>query len=199
MTTITDDLKLVLPVRGDKEGLAVHAYHTPISRAVFEANFRLLASTRAAMLSQGAVYMMDSGPRIAALTLREQGRRLAEADGVRDDDGEGGAKALLGEIARLTTILAPGDRGWDMVPVEEAIKRGVMDDEEWGEVLSSIVFFTCIYALAKKADRQRVASTTASTLGSSITSLSAMAFVDSLPTSTSSAPTVTKAESSVPS
>lgn len=196
MATITDDLKLVLSLRGDDGGAAVHAYHTPISRAVFEANYRILASTRAAMIAKGLAYMMDVGPRIAGLALVDEGKRDAAEQG---EKGDGGAGALLGEIARLTTILAPGPSGWEMLPVETAIAQEVIDAEEWDEVASSIVFFTCVYAMARKSERSRVASVTASTLGAAITSSPATEYAASLQTSTKGEPFVAKAGSSVPS
>jgi hypothetical protein len=196
MATITDDLKLVLPVRGDKEATVVHAYHTPISRAVFEANYRILAGTRASMLAKGTAYMMDAGPRIAALALADEGKRDAADQG---EKGDGGATALLGELRRLTTILAPGQGGWEMLPVDAAIAQGAIDAEEWDEVASALVFFTCVYAMARKSEKARVASVTALTLGGEITSSSATAFADSLPTLTKAEASVLKAGSSVPS
>lgn len=195
MAELTDDLKLVLPVR-EYRGVTIHAYHEPISRAVFEANYRLIAGTRAAIVGKGIAYMMDSGPRIAALTLRDEGRRDASEFG---EKGNGGADSLLGEIKRLTTILVPSARGWDVVPVDSAINQGIIDEDDWSDAVAALVFFTSMYAMAKKVDRQRVAKTTASTLNASITSSSAMEFVGSLPTLTSTATSEPKVASSVPS
>lgn len=195
MTEITDDLKMVLPIK-EHRGVTIHAYHQPISRAVFEANYRLIAGTRSALVGKGVAYMMDSGPRIAALTLKDEGRRDATEFG---EKGNGGADSLLAEIKRLTTILAPSQHGWDVIPVDAAISQGILDEEDWADAVSALVFFTCMYAMAKKVERQRVAKTTASTLNASITSSSATEFAGSLPTLTKAAFSDPKAASSVPS
>ncbi len=198
---ITDDLKLVIPVRSDDSGVRVHAYHVPISREVFESNYRTLAATRAQLVSKGIYYQMDAGPRIAAMVLRDEGRRDASDRGEFDDQGrpKDTAASLLLEIKRLTTILAPCANGWEAVPVDAAISQGIIDAEEWQEALSSIVFFTCHYALSRKAERRSMADATASILSASITSSSLTEYAGSLQKSTTAAPTAAKAGLSVPS
>lgn len=179
----------------------VYAFHTPISKAVFDANYRLLAATKSAMAGKGAHYLMSAGPRIAALTMRDEGLLDAENRGRFDEAGrpkDDETKAFFAEIKRLTTILCPGPNGWDYLPVDSAISSGRIDDEDWGEVEASIVFFSCHVAMAKKADRQRTAQATASLLNSSITSSPLTEWANSLPTSTQTAPTQ-KIPSSIPS
>lgn len=180
----------------------VHAFHTPISKAVFDANYRLLAATRAALSGKGSHYLMSAGPRIAALTLRDEGLRDAESRGYLDDydkprDDE--VKALFAEIKRLTTILCPGPNGWEMLPVDAAVSNGKIDEEDWEEALSSVVFFTCHVAMARKVERQRTAKSTASFLKASITSSPLSDFVASLPKSTHAETSAKPVVSSVPS
>ncbi len=197
---INDDTNLVLPVRFDEKGVTVYGYHNPISREVFEANYRILSATKSTLGSKGVYFQMDSGPMIAALTLKDEGAKDAESRGEFDAHGsplDGGAGALLKEIKRLTTILVPGASGWDMVPVDSAISSGSIDEDDWREVESAIVFFTCHYALAKKADRQRLSGATASLLRGSITSLPLTEYLASLLNSTRAEPS--RAASSVPS
>jgi hypothetical protein len=210
---IDEKRHLVLPVVTDRvttkqdgkdvteEVVRIYAYHSPISREVFEANYRILAATKSALAAKGSHYLMSSGPRIAALTLKDEGRKDAVDRGLFDEDGnpqDEGTPALFAEIKRLTTILCPGPNGWDLLPVDTAISAGKIDSEDWEEVASSIVFFCCHYAMARKADRETVARGTASLLGSSITSSNPTEFVASLPTSTQAAPTK-PAPSSIPS
>ncbi|WP_244116435.1 hypothetical protein [Burkholderia gladioli] len=192
---INEAMNLVVPIVSDESGVRVWGYHTPISRQVFEANYRVLAATKAALASQGSYYLMDAGPRVAALTLRDEGARQAEARGGKDE----ATPALLAEIHRLTMVLVPTAAGWDLQPVESAIASGKMDAEDWSEAESGIVFFTCICALASKADRKNHASGTASLLKGSITSLSPTEFAASLPKSTPGEASALKAASSVPS
>jgi hypothetical protein len=196
MTAINDALNLVIPVRSNDSGVEIYAYHTPISREVFEANYRPLAAAKSALSAKGVYYMMDAGPRIAALTLRDEGKKDAQDQG---DAGDGGVSALLGEIRRLTMILAPSGGSWNMLPVDSAIAQGLIDADEWNEAESAIVFFTFHSALSRKADRARVATATASVLKGWSTSSSAMEYIGSLPTLTSTAATAAKVVSSVPS
>ncbi|MEI1392206.1 hypothetical protein, partial [Klebsiella pneumoniae] len=111
MIQINEAMNLVVPVVSDDARVKVWAYHTPISRQVFEANYRVLAATKASLMSRGGIYMMDSGPRIAALTLLDEGMREAEARGSYAKDGrtviDEATPALMAEIRRLTMVLVP--------------------------------------------------------------------------------------------
>lgn len=190
---INESINLVLPVRADDQGVRIHAYHTPISRAVFEANYRLIAATKAQLSSKGIYYQMDTGPRIAAMVLRDEGKK-DEAE-----SGTDGASALLTEIKRLTTLLIPSATGWESVPVDTAIARQAIDAEEWGEALSALVFFTCHFALARKAERHDMAEAVSSILKASITALPPSDYLSSLPKSIPESPSAGVAVLSVPS
>ena len=136
---INDDLKIVIPI-GDTNDAApcVQAFHIPISRDVFEQNFKIIAATKASMFSAGSARAASVGMTIAALTLRDEGATLAGGN------GDGGASALLAEIKRLTTILAPTESGFEQLPVDIAIKQGIIDAEDWREVEAQLVFFTSV-------------------------------------------------------
>lgn len=180
----------------------VWAYHTPISKATFDANYRILAATKAALGSKGPHYLMSAGPRIAALTLADEGMRDAESRGRFDDEGkpkDDDTRAFLAEIKRLTTLLCPGPNGWEMLPVDLAVSSGKVDDEDWQEVLAAIVFFTCQSSMARRADRKRIAQATASMLNALTTSLPLSEYLGSLPKSTPEETSAVKAGSSVPS
>jgi hypothetical protein len=196
MATINEALNLVLPIKSDDTGVRLYAFHSPISREVFEANYELLGAVKAKLMSKGPAYNISSGPVIAALTLRDEGRKDAAENG---EQGDGGAAALLNELKRLTVVLVPTANGWETIPVDASIAQGHLDAEDWSETESAIVFFTCLCAMAKRADKAKFAAGAASILKGSTTSSTATAFSDSLPTSTTTAPSVTKAASSVPS
>lgn len=210
---IDEQRRLVLPVVTEfvtkkveekevsEEVVRLWAYHTPISREVFEQHFRILAATKSALAGKGMHYLTQSGPRISALLLKDEGRKDAIAHGMVDENGnvrDDETTALLGELKRLTMVLCPGPNGWDMLPVDTAISTGKMDAEDWEEVLSGIVFFTCSYAMARKANREATAKAYASFLDASITSLAPTEFVASLPSLTQTEPTK-PAPSSIPS
>ena len=188
---LNDALNLVVPLRDEQKAL-----HTPISREDFEANYRLHATTRPHHAAEGVYYQMDSGPRISAMILRDKAKAEAVAWG-DPQPGESKANALFAEIKRLTTILAPTPNGWEALPIDAAIQAQHLDAEEWEETLSAIVFFTCHYALGRKAERPRIAEATASLLKASVTPLSLSEYASSLPKLTQAA-TSSKAASSVP-
>lgn len=214
MTTIDENLNVVFPVATERvttnvggkdkheDVVRIWAYHSPISKAVFDANFRILAATKASLESKGYQYLASVGPRIAALTLRDEGMRDAESRGKVDENGnvkDDEINAFLAEIKRLTTILCPGPNGWAMVPVEAAISSGQIDTEDYEELEAGIVFFTCQWSMAKKANRTRIAQSTASHLKASITSSPLSAYLASLPISTPAGTGAPRAASSVPS
>lgn len=179
----------------------VYAFHSPVSREVFEANYRILAATKSALASKGSHYLMSSGPRIAALTLKDEGQKDAASRGSFDKDGnivDEETSAFFAEIKRLTMVLCAGANGWDMLPIDTAISAGKIDSEDWEEAIASVVFFTCNYAMARKVDREAAARATASLLGASITSSSITEFLGSLPSSTQAEHT-RPAASSIPS
>lgn len=173
---------LVFPIT-DK----INGYHVPISHEVFELNYRILSATKAAIESKGVHYQMGSGPQVATLTLLDEATKDAIERGDVDENeipDISDAHALLGEIKRLTTVMVPGNEGYNIIPVNLAVTEGEFDKEDWSEALSALVFFTCHYYMVKKRNRISLATATALLLGGSITSLSAMAFTESLPTST---------------
>lgn len=195
---IDDNLNLVIPAvehlyidKSDGKDIerveiTAYAYHTPISRDVFTANFRLLTQTIADSQKNGAQYHLIHGKTVAGLTLRE----VAKAEGLQ-------AAPILAEIRRLTSILAPTANGYEPLPVDVALARDVIDDEVWGEVESAIVFFTCNYCLEKKFLRASTAKTAASILGGYITSSTPTEYCVSLKTATTVTDTPAAA-SSVP-
>lgn len=189
---IDESLNLVLPIND-----ALMVYHTPISRAVFEVNYKSLSATKSALASKGIHYQMDAGPRIASLLFMDEVRLGAEigADGNPDETS---GKAFLAELRRLSMVMIAGNNGWDLMPIDAAIHAGKVDSEEWQEVESALVFFTCHYAMAKKADRQSIGIASASLLRGFATSLVCSEYVASLPKLTTGMTTEAQAASSVP-
>jgi hypothetical protein len=184
---INDDLKLVLPLREDAKGVQVYAYHTPISREIFEANYRLLAATKAELLVKGMPYFMGVGPTIATLALMDEAKKDSIALNNLDHEGKPDcrtAKALLEDLKRLTVVLVPTENGYKDMPIDAAISSKKIDMEEWLEVQANIVFFTCCYSLVKNSDKQAIAISAASHMMGLVTSSAPMEFINSLPTST---------------
>lgn len=187
---INTDLKLVVPIRDD-----LHAYHHPISREVYEANFRLLRDTKVAIWGNSAQAAFAARGD-AALYLKEAGKTLALS---RGEEGDSGASALLSEIRRLTTVVLPGPSGWEAVPVDSAVASGRLDEDDWADAEASIVFFTCVLSGTPRRDLKGMQEWAASLLGGQTTSLPPTEWAASSQTSTGAETTAKKAESSVPS
>lgn len=179
---IDDNLSVVFKV-GDRD-----AYHTPISREVFEANYRLIAATKAALFDTTDQALIMDGPILATLVLRDEGRRLAAK---RGEDGDGGAQALIQELSRLTMAIGPD---LELLP----ISASDVDADEWQEALAKLIFFTVNVALAPKSEKAKRAESVCAILNIAITSLSAEDWKTSLKMSTVPATPAKKAASSVP-
>jgi len=178
---IDANLNLALPVRVSEDGdVLVWAYHTPISTEAFATNYRIISETSSRIWGKGLKYAATSGPRIASLTLLD----ISEQDAAENELETPLGPALLAEIKRLTFILAPGANGFDMLPVDAAVQRGVIDSEDWSEAESSLVFFTLGYAMSRRAGRKTFCELISSVMAGSVTSLTPTEFAASLKTST---------------
>ncbi len=183
---IDDNLNLVLPlrsheaVRKDAEGKEIreevvdlYAFHTPISREVFEIHYRILAATKAALLGKGLQFAYLSGAQIATLRLKDEGLQEAAERGSLDRNGkvfDDKTPAFLGEIRRLTLILVPTDHGYEALPVDVCLQRNLIEDEEWQEVESAIVFFTALSSMTPRKHRTQVMESLAATLSGILSS-----------------------------
>lgn len=196
---INDELKIVVPIRSDAKGnIIIYGYHTPISRAVFEANYQILASTKAEISKRGNYYRLNNGPTVAALVLRDEAKKYSIENGTfNPETGEGNdaaAVALIAELKRSTIVIAPTENGYEQLPIIAAINKGIIDAEEWQEAESALVFFTCLYSLARKVDKPDMLKAVADILKGLSTSLPPMGLIDSLVKLTKAEATEEKAE-----
>lgn len=179
---LNEALNLILPCGN------LQAHHSPISREVFEANYRILAATRAALSGKSVVYQMYAGPRIAKLALLDEAKTDAEERGQED-----AGKSFLAELKRLTMILCPTSQGFTPMPVDAAIQGQHIDSEDWAEAESAIVFFTCVWSMENRAERAKVGQAMASLLKGSITSSNASEFAASSAASMKENPSTSEA------
>lgn len=147
-------LNLVIPVERGEDTLWVHA--TPIRKEVFETYYLVLGKTFSAFAHNG----LDprSGPSVAALVLRDVSQstpRSLDASWWDGDDGVGGKAGLLAEIVRLCSCLVgTHDKGWQMVPLQDALDKKLISDDDKSEVMSQLVFFTVASLVAPRQDRE---------------------------------------------
>jgi len=203
MAQINAALNLVLPIRSGEDGTALlYAYHTPISRDVFEANYRIISATKGELFAgmghsekRRMAQSLSDASRIATLTFKDEAKRDAIEHGFDFDNPESPPPgyAFLAELERLTLVLAPTANGWEQIPVAVAIGRKLIDQDEWAEVLSSIVFFTCGLSMVPKNGRMDTATFLALIVTGSITSLPPTEWTVSLPKSTTGTTSEAKA------
>ncbi len=192
---VTRELALSVPV--EREGGALVYVHTvPVERDVFEANYKLIARAWSEMIEVSTTYAFGTGPRIAAMVVRDAGKAIAAAAG---EDGDAGAGAFLAEVERRTALVAPTAAAWEAIPLAAAVARGQIDAAEHGEMLNQVVFFTLACAITKSSARQKIAEMIASAMGASIALSNSTEFAASLPISTPAGTNGGAAASSVPS
>lgn len=186
---INKKLNLVIEVETDEGTIFVHS--TPLAREVFERYHMIIAKTFATLISEGLSFV--SGPRVAALVLK----KIAQDAGVWEGR-DGINNGFMAEIRRLSSVVIPSTSGWVTMPLQDAIDRKAMDEEDIAEVEGLITFFICASAMSRKTEigpvleRMRL-------WGASTTLLNSTEYAASLPISTteetSETPTIT---SSVP-
>jgi hypothetical protein len=133
---ITPRLNLVLTLETADGEAFVH--HMPISREAFEQNYLLIGRTYDAMMREG---LMLSGPRLAALRLRDVAREMGNAS----------AAPLLAEIRRLTNLVVPGPSGYEAIPYDAAVREGRVGEDDAAEVDAALTFFTLVSRAGRTA------------------------------------------------
>ena len=186
MTQINRKLNFTFAVEG-ADGGTVQVYSAPISRAAFEAYYRELGRVfTSCFAGQEAEHVALSAPQLAYAALKDA------AGANWEPEGKVGVKAgLVGELKRLTTVAFPGESGWETLPLEVAVKRGIVDDDGEAEILSNLVFFTAISKVAPRALSATFLELAAALRDWGFTSSNCTAWIDSLPTSTPAASTTT--------
>lgn len=167
-------LNLVLKVERD-DGKFLHVHSVPIPHAVFITYDIFLAQTWTGIMTGGIG--SASGPKVAASMLK----RIAISDG--DWEGPSGVEAgLIGEIRRLTNVMVPSAAGgWETVPLDIAIARNEIDEEDLHDVMNAVVFFTLVSHVPAKKDRKGFLDGMGRLWGGLITPLNSTEYAASLP------------------
>jgi hypothetical protein len=177
---ISRDLNIVIPVDGVNGRVYVHS--TPISSAVFDQYFLVLAKVYSTF---DVERIWPTAPRISSLLLRQIAQATVRPDGRGSwwDGPDGIENGLLNEVRRLTNIVLPvKDGGWTTMPFHEAAKQ--MDDDDLADVESLLAFFTCLSASTlRHQDRAAWKQRMAEGLDVQLTSLNCSEYAHSLATS----------------
>lgn len=187
---INKALNLVIPVQRDDGEVFVHAM--PISREVFERYFLVISKTFARIYGEGL--NLIAGPRIAGLMLKQVATEMGVWDGA-----DGIEIGLMSEIRRLANVVLPGVKGWETIPLQEALDKKYFDADDVSEIEGAIVFFILVSAMHKKAEIQDFMSGIEHLWGTRSELSNCTAFAASLPISTATETLAPTAASSVPS
>lgn len=175
---INRKLNFVVPI--ERDGSTLYAHATPISREVFENYHLVIAKTFSKIYNEGLGF--SAGPRVAAMLLKQTAIETG-VWGNRQDGTAGVEAGLLGEIRRLTNVIALGPNGWAPFPFAEAIAKGLVDADELSEVENAIVYFTVASAMHRKAELTAILAGAANLWGAQVTSSNTTEFAASLQTS----------------
>lgn len=144
---IDKKLNLVVPIERDDSTL-IYIHSTPIAREVFERYFLTISQVLSAIHNEGLGEV--SGPRVASLLLRRAAERSGSWDGT-----EGVKHGLVDEIYRLSNVLCPTPKGWDMIPLQDAISQDFIDAEDASVAENILVFFTVVSSMYPRRDRKK--------------------------------------------
>ena len=135
-------LNIVIPVETESKGL-IYVHSTPISRDVFEQFYLELGKVFSQCFdSINQAHLALTAPQLAYPALKTMTIKAGNWEEVK--------KGLINEIVRLTNVLVTGEKGWESIPLDLAIKREILDEDEESEVLSALTFFTAICRVAPK-------------------------------------------------
>ncbi len=171
---INKERNLVIPIIRD-DGSKVYVHSIPISQAVFVSFHAVLAKAFSALTDNGI--NPYAGLSTAKYAIIDAAAAL--------DDSERVQSGFIGEIRRITTVLFAGEHGFEPIMLGDAIKRGIIDEEETEEVENAICFFILSMRLFLKSKRPILVEAITSLGGYLTTSLQAMEWHASLENSIS--------------
>lgn len=171
---MTNDLKLILDVNETTK-----VVHTPMDRIGFEMNYKLIGLAYQELQEFGT-----SGEQVAALVIKD----LKNVKGQPMN-----SEPFVNELINTTVVHAlRGDERLKNIPVAKAIHDGLLSQDDWAEVKSQIIFFTCVYWMVPKAHKSGFIQ-----LLRKEDSITFLASTDSTDSSQTSTPTKTSVNSTV--
>lgn len=167
---IDQSLNLVSTV--EREGTPLYVYVTPFPYEVIEQYYGILGQTFSR-------FYQDIGqigsPRVAGMMLREAAKAAIP-------EGYTGT-TVFDEILRFSRVVVFAEGKWQQYPLEQALKMGVIDQEEWRDVEGEVCFFIVSCAMQKRNLIPTLVGKVLAMYGAQLTSLKITAYLDSLPTS----------------
>ncbi|EKL0720055.1 hypothetical protein FOT46_04655 [Citrobacter freundii] len=147
---IDKKLNLVCSISRDN-GSLIYVHTSPFPYEVVEEHCLMLGSLFTSFIAQiGGL----GAARVAAMMLRKKLKREQE---LKEDEGVKGAQTqqvqqtpnIVDEIQRQTTVIFNDNGQWKSVPLDSALKQGIISADEFREVEGEIVFFMVSSAIQK--------------------------------------------------
>ena len=179
---IDKKLNLVIPIQTEVGELWLHS--TPITLETFKLYYKTISKAYAEIFSEGVKYAATSGPRVAAMEIEAVARKEGTWEGPA-----GVENGLINEIIRLTNVFMPTDKGWTMIPLDDAIRGGTLSVNDKEEVVNAIAFFTLFSSMENKASVETFMGWISQRWGGRLDAWSCMECQSSLPTSSGAANT----------
>lgn len=165
-------LNIVIPIETESKGL-IYVHSTPISRDVFEQFYLELGKVFSQCFDAiNQAHLALTAPQLAYPALKTMTIKAGNWEEVK--------KGLINEIVRLTNVLVIGEKGWESIPLDLAIKREILDEDEESEVLSALTFFTAICRVAPKDLRMSFLEMAGSLRSWELTSLDSTEYLNGL-------------------
>lgn len=135
---IDKKLNLVCSISRD-DGSLIYVHTSPFPYGVVEEHCLMLGSLFTSFIAQvGGL----GAARVAAMMLRKKIKKEQEVTGL---DGPN----IVDEIQRQTTVIFNDNGQWKSVPLDSAMKQGIISADEFREVEGEIVFFMVSSAIQK--------------------------------------------------
>lgn len=135
---IDKKLNLVCSISRD-DGSLLYVHTSPFPYEVVEEHCLMLGSLFTSFIAQiGGL----GAARVAAMMLRKKIKKEQELTG---QDGPN----IVDEIQRQTTVIFNDNGQWKSVPLDSAMKQGIISADEFREVEGEIVFFMVSSAIQK--------------------------------------------------
>lgn len=132
------------------DDIAVH--HVLIPYAIYKKNYALINQI-------GAKIMLDkliiNAPNIAMLILNDivsggeidlSTAKTSDIDALNGEDYDKPyikkCLAFVSELKRLTNVIIPQSGSYEHIPLADALAQGLITEQKFDEVMSSVVFFT---------------------------------------------------------
>ncbi|HCJ7770158.1 TPA: hypothetical protein NV457_004597 [Citrobacter freundii] len=135
---IDKKLNLVCSISRD-DGSLIYVHTSPFPYEVVEEHCLMLGSLFTSFIAQvGGL----GAARVAAMMLRKKIKNEQEVTGQ-------GSPNIVDEIQRQTTVIFNDNGQWKSVPLDSAMKQGIISADEFREVEGEIVFFMVSSAIQK--------------------------------------------------